>query len=274
MLDTLIHLALQEDVFSGDITSEALFQGQDVIKEAFVIAKIPGVLAGVGIAEKVFHKVDPALSFEVLTPEGQPLTDGQKIAKVSGSLRSILVAERIALNFLQHLSGVATQTRLFVTAVAGTRAKIMDTRKTLPGYRELQKYAVKIGGGKNHRQGLYDQYLIKDNHLMGRTITEALMLIQKHNKDRKQVEIEVDRLDQIDEVLKGGADIILLDNFSPEDLAQAVTHIAGRALTEASGGITLQNVRAYAETGVDRISIGALTHSVPALDIGLDIECP
>ncbi len=269
-LDTLITLALQEDVKSGDVTTDALsLEGYN--KEAFVIAKAPGILAGVGVAEKVFRKIDPTLVFETLTQDGQSLTSGQKIAKVSGSLRSILTAERTALNFLQHLSGVATQTKQFVDVVAGTRAKILDTRKTLPGYRELQKYAVKMGGGDNHRQGLYDQYLVKDNHLMGRTITEALTLIQKHNKDHKKVEIEVDRLDQIDDVLKTGADIILLDNFSPEDLKKAVTLIAGRALTEASGGITLQNVRAYAETGVDRISIGALTHSVPALDIGLEV---
>ncbi|QQR79598.1 MAG: carboxylating nicotinate-nucleotide diphosphorylase [Deltaproteobacteria bacterium] len=274
-LQILIDLALKEDVKSGDVTSQALFGDGLISKEAFLVAKEEGVLAGLFVAQKVFQAVDPQIIFEELISDGQAFKTGQKIAKISGSLQSILTAERTALNFLQHLSGIASLTQKFVKAVSGTSVKILDTRKTLPAYRDLEKYAVKMGGGENHRQGLYDQYLIKDNHLMGRSITEALQLVKNHNHDGKKVEIEVYRLDQIEEVLKSGADIILLDNFSPTDLKKAIALVnclaSGRTQTEASGGINLQNVLEYAQTGVDRISIGALTHSAKALDIGLEI---
>ncbi len=273
-IQTMIALSLAEDVGSGDVTTEALFASpgnQDPVVTAHLVAREAGILAGSHVAQRVFRTVDGRIAWEASATDGDALTQGRKIAAVMGRTSSLLKAERTALNFLQHLSGVATLTRKFVDAVAGTSAKIFDTRKTLPGYRELEKYAVKMGGGENHRQGLYDQYLVKDNHLMGRSITEALMLIQKHNRSGKLVEIEVDRLDQIDEVLRCGADVILLDNFSTSDLKKAVVLIAGRVQTEASGGITLENVLDYAKTGVNRISIGALTHSAPALDIGLDI---
>lgn len=275
-LQLLIDLALKEDVQSGDVTTQALFGEDSISKEAFLVAKEEGVLAGIAVAKKVFQAVDSKITFEEFVADSQSLKPGQKIAKISGNIQSILTAERTALNFLQHLSGIATLTQKFVKAVAGTSAKILDTRKTLPGYRDLEKYAVKMGGGENHRQGLYDHYLIKDNHLMGRTITEALQLVKNHNQNGKKIEIEVDRLEQIEEVLKSGADIILLDNFSPTDLKKAISLVnrlaSGRTQTEASGGINLQNVLEYAQTGVDRISIGALTHSVKALDIGLDIS--
>lgn len=276
----LIELALQEDIASGDITTQALFGKKSPKVKAVFLAKEPLVLAGIDVAQAVFKKVDPKIKFKVLKKEGSKCNEGDEIAILEGSVSSLLIAERTALNFLQQLSGVATQAYLFVKTIEGTNAKILDTRKTLPGWRSLQKYAVKIGGGHNHRMGLYDAYLIKDNHLaLYGSITQAIEAVRKHNNKKKnKIEVEVTNLKQLDEALKSKPDWILLDNMTLEDMRLAVIkrNSAVRAnnhspLLEASGNVDLHNVRAVAETGVDYISIGALTHSAPSVDISLEI---
>ncbi len=275
---SLADLALDEDLGeAGDLTSEVLIPAER-IGAAVLVARQPGVLAGLPAAELVFALVDPTLMFEAVRSDGSPLQPGDQLAVVSGKSRSILRGERTALNFLQHLSGIATQTRRYVDAVAGLPCQILDTRKTTPGWRLLEKYAVRQGGGHNHRIGLYDGILIKDNHLAalaGQTdpIGEAVRLARQKHGTSIPVEIEVDTLAQLEFALKAKPDIVLLDNMPPADLRQAVrrrNEIAPGVLLESSGGVTLDTLRALAETGVDRISIGALTHSAPALDIGLD----
>jgi len=275
-IEEIIDRALAEDLGKGDITTEALIPG-DQQGTGFIVAKEEGILAGTGAANQVFHRVDPELKVEILLEDGAGVKPGSKVAKVSGSIASILKAERIALNFLQRLSGVASETNRYVARVEGLPVRIMDTRKTTPSWRSLEKYAVRVGGGGNHRMGLGDGILIKDNHLValrsqGLNIKEIIAKARQNAPQRLPVEVEVRTVSEALEAVEAGADIIMLDNMNPEDMLEAVKSIHGRALIEASGGITLDNVRSVAETGVDFISIGALTHSAKALDINLELE--
>ena len=272
----LIELALAEDLGpSGDRTSLATISASVRATAAFV-ARSPGVVAGLPVAAMVCRAVDPALVFAEVVADCSAVERGTRIATVSGPLRSILAAERVALNFLQRLSGVATLTRKFVDAAAGHRAKILDTRKTTPGWRRLEKYAVRCGGGTNHRMGLYDGILIKDNHLagLGGDLRKAVEAARAYPGNAGlPVEVEVETLEQLEVALAVRADIVLLDNMTLEQQRAAVARrdaIAPGVLLEASGGVNLSTVRDIAATGVDRISVGALTHSAPALDIALD----
>jgi nicotinate-nucleotide pyrophosphorylase (carboxylating) len=279
---TLIKLALAEDLGSaGDITSQAVIP-PDLAGRAVFVARTWGVIAGLPAAAAVVAAFDPRLQFQTLVEEGTRVEAGARLALVGGPMRSILAAERTALNFLQRLSGVATQTRRYVDAIAGLPNQILDTRKTTPGWRLLEKYAVRCGGGHNHRLGLYDGVLIKDNHLaalpMGDQRLQIAEAMRRAHAARRpeaalSVEIEVDNLEELDAALAAGPDIILLDNMPLDMLREAVRRRNEKARSvklEASGGVTLATVRAIAETGVDRISVGALTHSAPALDIALD----
>ncbi len=272
----IIDRALDEDLGKGDVTTEALIPG-DRQGTGLIVAKEEGILAGTGAAKQVFHQVDPELKVEVLLEDGARVKAGSRIAKVSGSITSILKAERVALNFLQHLSGIASEANRYVEKVGGLPVRIMDTRKTTPGLRSLEKHAVKAGGGENHRMNLGDGILIKDNHLaalrsQGLNIKDIITKAKRNAPQELTVEVEVGTVSEALEVVEAGADIVMLDNMSLEDMRKAVKSIRGRALIEASGGITLDNVRAVAETGVDLISIGALTHSAEALDINLDLK--
>jgi nicotinate-nucleotide pyrophosphorylase (carboxylating) len=267
----LIRIALREDLSdAGDITSKATIPTDKKIA-ATMRARENGILAGLDVAIQVFKEVDVTLTLTLKAKDGDTLKAGQDILIIEGNAQKILTAERTALNVMTHLSGIATQTAKYVEAVKGTDAQILDTRKTLPGYRMLQKHAVKMGGGKNHRMGLYDAILIKDNHIASAGgISQALNAAKATNKN---IQIEVDTLEQLQEVLdNGNANGVLLDNMTPEKLKQAVSLVNKRLTTEASGGINLDTVRAIAETGVDYVSVGALTHSVKTLDIGLDIK--
>ncbi len=271
----LIEMALAEDIGSGDVSSE-FFVPAERLARAFVVARKEGVVSGVELAARVFREVDAGLEVQVLIKDGSRISAGAMLIKVAGSARSILTAERTALNFLQRLSGVASLTALYVERVKGTHATILDTRKTTPGYRLLEKQAVLDGGGTNHRIGLYDRAMVKDNHLVAEGNIEALQhaIARLHEaKPEIKVELEADHLAQVEKFLKlDGVAYILLDNMSLEELRKALD-LRGERLTpqfEASGGITLETLRAIAETGVDFISVGALTHSAPALDIGLD----
>ena len=272
----LVALALAEDLGpGGDRTSLALIPADQHGRAAFV-ARSPGVVAGLPAAALVCSAVDPALTFTPHVPDGSPLARGTVLAEVAGPLRSLLAAERTALNFLQRLSGVASLTRQYVDAVAGTRAAVLDTRKTTPGWRLLEKYAVRRGGGANHRIGLSDGILIKDNHLagLGGDVRRAVELARDFPGNAGlPVEVEVDTLEQLDAALAARADIVLLDNMPPDRLRAAVRRrdaVSPATLLEASGGVNLTTVAAVAATGVDRISVGALTHSAAALDVGLD----
>jgi nicotinate-nucleotide pyrophosphorylase (carboxylating) len=276
----IIALAIEEDLGAvGDITSQAVVP-ESAKGRAIFTARALGVLAGLPALHLVASSVDPLLSVEALKDDGDLLAKGDAIGEIRGPMRGILAAERIALNFLQHLSGVATFTRRYVDAVAGLNCKILDTRKTTPGWRLMEKYAVRQGGGHNHRKGLYDGILIKDNHVAAlkekaSPIRAAVEAARRHAPS-VPIEIEVENFEQFDEALALASDIILLDNMTPGELAEAVARRDSQCdemawiFLEASGGITLANVRAVAETGVDRVSIGALTHSAPALDIALD----
>ena len=275
----LIQLALKEDIGSGDVTSRALFGNQSILAKGVFLAKSELVLCGIDILQKVFKKVDPKVQIKILKKEGSFVREGQKIAIIQGSLSSLLKGERVALNFLQHLSGISTQTHRFKEAIRGTKAKILDTRKTLPAWRLLQKHAVKVGGGVNHRMGLYDAFLIKDNHLTHcSSVADAVEKVKKRNRKKLKVEVEVTNLTQLEEAIRAQADWILLDNMPLEDLRLSVikrNHLAihsHRPMLEASGGVNFNNIRAVAQTGVDYISVGALTHSVTAADISLEIE--
>jgi len=270
-IQMLIEIALLEDIGTGDITSDALFGDEAVEKAGEIVAKEDLVLAGLEIARCVFLTVDPHLKWETLFRDGDRVLKGTKVAKVGGRYQSLLRAERTALNFLQHLSGVATLTSQFVEKAKGTHAQILDTRKTLPGFRALEKMAVRMGGGKNHRLGLYDRYLIKDNHLMGISITEAVKRAKERNVNKVPIEVEIQKIEQVEEAVAAGADILMMDNFSLADLRKAVQKVGGRVKIEASGGINQDSVRDYAETGVDFISVGALTHSARAVDMSLEI---
>jgi nicotinate-nucleotide pyrophosphorylase (carboxylating) len=272
----LVELALAEDLGPvGDRTSRALIPADRGGAAAFV-ARSAGVVAGLPAAAMVCAAVDPRLTFSPAVEDGSPLERGAVLATVAGPLRGLLAAERTALNFLQRLSGIASLTRKYVDAVAGTRAEVLDTRKTTPGWRLLEKYAVRMGGGRNHRIGLFDGVLIKDNHLagMGGDVQLAVETARSApGNESLPIEVEVDTLDQLEEALAARADIVLLDNMTPGQMRAAVRRRDERSPAtrlEASGGVNLHTIRAVAETGVDRISVGALTHSAPALDIGLD----
>ncbi|HEX6290059.1 MAG TPA: carboxylating nicotinate-nucleotide diphosphorylase [Herpetosiphonaceae bacterium] len=273
-LQQIVERALAEDLGRGDITSDLLVPSA-VQATAVFRARRAGVIAGLDVAAAVYRLVDPALRFGAQVTDGTFVTPDQPIASVSGSARSLLRGERVALNFMQRLSGIASLTARYVAAVRGTRARIVDTRKTTPGLRALEKYAVRAGGGHNHRRDLSDMMLVKDNHLValrqhGLTLPEAIDRARQALPHAIKIEVEVDRVDQIPAALEARVDAILLDNMPPATLREAVALIDGRALTEASGGVNLETVRALAAAGVDLISVGALTHSAPALDIGLD----
>jgi len=266
--------ALGEDRGPADITTLACIKS-GTNAAARIFAKEACVLAGMPVAERVFREQDATLVLTARAEDGAAIRSGDTVLEIRGSAASILTAERCALNFLQQLSGVATQTQRFVEAVAGTKAKVLDTRKTAPGLRALQKYAVRCGGGVNHRFGLYDRFLIKDNHLAlmgtGCRLVEAIQAARALDPEA-QLEVEVDRLAQIPEIISLGVDVVLLDNMSLDEMRACVTLIAGRAATEASGNMTLERVPEVARTGVDFISVGALTHSVRAIDFSLEIE--
>ena len=271
IINDLIQKSLDEDFAAiGDITTKATIPSSAAGK-AVMRSRRDGVATGVKVAEMVFNKIDPSLNVTIFVKSGERVKPGTDFLSVEGSAASILSAERTALNFVTHLSGIATLTRRYVDLVAHTDATILDTRKTLPGLRALQKYAVASGGGTNHRFGLYDAILIKDNHIMvAGGIIPALEAVKGRSE---KIEIEVDTLDQLQDVLDhGGAQVVLLDNMDIPTLTRAVAMAKGRILTEASGGVNIDTVCSIAETGVDYISIGALTHSAPALDVGLDIE--
>lgn len=266
----LIELAIAEDIGPGDATSEAILP-QDLVACGRIVAKEEGVIAGLPVAGAVFSRVDPAISFTPYIHDGEPVRPGDVVAEVNGPARGLLAAERIALNFLQHLSGIATLTRAYVGAVAGSRAIILDTRKTHPGYRVLEKYAVRMGGGSNHRMGLYDMLLVKDNHIEAAgSLTAAVMRARQARPDLP-LEVEVKSLDELREALELNVERIMLDNMSPDEMRQAVEMVGGRVPLEASGGVNLERVAAIAATGVNFISVGALTHSAPALDLSLEI---
>ncbi|MBA3433566.1 MAG: carboxylating nicotinate-nucleotide diphosphorylase [Actinobacteria bacterium] len=268
-LERVVQAALAEDVGEGDVTTEATV-AEDAFGSAQLLVKEPGVVCGLEAAEAVFRVLDPDVRFDTLVEEGTVVEHSTVVARVEGPERAILTGERTALNFLGRLSGVATLTRRYVDAVAGTGVAILDTRKTTPGLRRLEKHAVACGGGQNHRFGLDDGVLVKDNHLRAAgSMSAAVERVRAVT--HLPVEVECDTLEQVSEALAAGADAILLDNMTVEDLRAAVALAKGRARLEASGGITLDNVRAVAETGVDEISIGALTHSARSLDVSLKL---
>ena len=272
----IVTQALAEDLAAGDVTTTALIS-PELEGQGIITVEEEGILAGIEVAEEVFRQVDPGIHFEKLAFDGEKLSPGKAVAQVSGKAASILQAERTALNFLQHLSGIATETRRYVEAVSGTKAKILDTRKTVPGLRLLEKYAVRVGGGQNHRRSLGDGILIKDNHLaalrsQGLGIGEVVKIARQNAPHTLKIEVEVETLEQVEEALRAGADVIMLDNMPLDQMRQAVELVQGRALIEASGGINLGNVRKVAETGVDFISVGALTHSIRALSFSLSLQ--
>ena len=271
-LNDLIEKALKEDVGTGDITTLSTIPADKSMTGRF-IAKETGILCGVDVVRAVFAFVDPSIVLEFANKDGDKIVKGDVIATVSGLARSILTGERLALNLLQHMSGVATRTFEAVEKVKGTNARIADTRKTTPGLRVLEKYAVKCGGGSNHRFNLADGVLIKDNHIEAAGgITAAVEMARRNIPHTLKIEVEIETFEQLEEALAAGADIIMLDNMSNEDMKKAVEIVAGRAITEASGNMGEKDLRAVAETGVDLISIGALTHSVKALDISLKFK--
>ncbi len=272
----LIELALQEDLSHGDITTDSLIPDSER-GTAYILAKAEGIIAGIEIAREVFLRVDPELHIELLIKDGGKVKPGDVVARLQGRVSSMLKAERLALNFLQHLSGIATETARYIQAVSGLPVSITDTRKTTPGLRLLEKYAVRLGGGRNHRMHLGDGILIKDNHLTvlrrsGKNIKEIIAQTRHKVPPGTKVEIEVKTPEEAREAAEAGADIIMLDNMSLGDMRHSVQLIKGRALVEASGGVTLERIRAIAETGVDMISVGALTHSARALDISLELD--
>ena len=275
-LEALVATALQEDAPNGDVTTRALLDPA-LQAQAYVVAKQNLTLAGVAVLHAVYRVLDPAVVVTAAFEDGAMLEAGQTFATLRGPANSILGGERVALNFLQHLSGVATLTARFCAKIRQYPTLLVDTRKTLPGLRRLEKWAVALGGGTNHRMTLSDGVLIKDNHLVlleaqGTTLREACRKAKEGLSRHFQICVEVETLEHITQALDGGADVLLLDNMSPSLVREALDLIKGRAHTEASGGITLANVREYAATGVDSISIGALTHSAPAADISLDVH--
>ncbi|MBK9695878.1 MAG: carboxylating nicotinate-nucleotide diphosphorylase [Propionibacteriaceae bacterium] len=271
VIEPLVRAALLEDLGrAGDLTTDAIIAA-DATAEVALVSREPGVVAGLACAELAWHLVDPRITVRVEIPDGAPVVPGSVIARATGPARGLLTGERVALNFLGHLSGVATGTATIAAAIAHTRAKVADTRKTIPGLRSLQKYAVVAGGGSNHRFGLDDAVLIKDNHIaVAGGITAAVSRVREGVGHLVKIEVEVDGLDQLRELLAVGADAVLLDNMSPSLLAEAVQLVDRRMITEASGRITPVTAVPIAEAGVDLISVGWLTHSARVLDIGLD----
>lgn len=274
-IEEIIRLALEEDIGSGDHTSLAIVSAEAMGKSKLLI-KEAGILAGVEIAKQVYLQLDPSLRFETVLNDEAVVKPGDIAFYISGSSRSILSGERLALNFMQRMSGIATATSQIVKLVSGTGVRILDTRKTTPLLREIEKIAVRMGGGENHRMGLYDMIMIKDNHVdFAGGISKAIDAVEDYVRLkveglRLKVEIEVRNIDELEEVMdRGGVDRIMLDNFNVTDLARAVKMIGGRFETEASGGINIHNIREYAETGVDFISVGALTHHIKSLDMSL-----
>ncbi len=274
-LEKVIRLALKEDIGSGDVTSNSTID-ETKKAEAILLAKSDGIISGLDVAEKVFRILDKRIVFHKLINDGEFIKAGSVIGKIKGPARAILSGERTALNFLQRMSGISTLTNQFVHQIRHTKAKILDTRKTAPCLRYFDKYSVKMGGGENHRIGLFDMILIKDNHIaVSGSITNAIKLSKealKKTRKKIQIEVETKNLSEVQEALDNNVDIIMLDNFSIAQMRKAIDLINGKCKVEASGGITLKNVRKVAETGVDYISIGALTHSVKALDISLDVR--
>ena len=272
MIDRMIEQALQEDIHTGDITTKAVVP-QRRPAEARLIAKEELVISGLEIAGRVFSQLNPEVKYSPHFSDGQRVGKGSVIATVQGDAADLLMGERVALNLLQRMCGIATLTSRFVTAISGTRARIVDTRKTTPGLREIEKYSVRVGGGINHRTGLYDGVLIKENHIAAAGgVGEAISRARAYIPHTLKIEIETETLAQVDEALAAGADIIMLDNMTLEEMRTAVLKIGGRALVEASGGVNLESVRAIAETGVDIISVGALTHSPRAMDISMLLD--
>lgn len=271
-LADLIERSLREDIGTGDLTTNSIVS-PDSVTYGYIVAKESGVVAGLRIAEMVFCRLDPAFEFKALLSDGERCVPGSILAEITGKTRAILTGERLALNFLRHLSGIATRTNNLVSLVEGTPARIVDTRKTTPGLRAVEKYAVRAGGGYNHRFGLYDGVLIKDNHIKAAGgIVAAVKAARLGCPHTVRIEVEVEDLAGVREALKAGAEIIMLDNMAPEEMKEAVKIIAGRALVEASGGISEGNIKAAAAAGVDLISVGALTHSIKSLDISLDLH--
>lgn len=273
IIDKIIERALEEDLGDGDFTSLATIP-ENAYGKAQLLIKEDGILAGVDLVKKIFQKVDKNIKFRVLLKDGTKVKKGDIVFIVEGKSISILSTERLALNFMQRLSGIATATNKIVSQLEGLKTKVLDTRKTTPNLRLLEKEAVRTGGGENHRMGLYDMIMIKDNHIdfaggIKQAINAAKNYLKKNNKKLK-IEIEVRNFDELNQVIEcGGVDRIMLDNFSPEDLKKAVNIINGKYETEASGGITINNIRKYAESGVDFISVGALTHHIKSLDMSL-----
>ena len=271
-----VRAALAEDLGSGDVATLATVP-KSAKSVALMRAREPLVVAGIQFAERAFRQLSPNIKIKKFSRDGQKVAAGKTLLKISGPTRALLSAERVALNFVQRLSGVATATAQFVDTIKGTRAKILDTRKTTPGWRRFEKYAVACGGGKNHRLGLFDMVLIKDNHLVALHNEKPNAIAAAVTRARKkfpklEIEVEADNLRQVEQTLNAGADFILFDNMNLKQLRQAVEIVKGRAKTEASGGVNLKTVRAIAETGVDFISVGAITHSARAVDIGLDFK--
>ena len=268
-LERIVHAALAEDIGAGDVTTEATV-APDAVGTAELLVKQSGVVCGLRAAEATFLALDPEIRFEALARDGDVVEPPAVVARVSGSLRAILTGERVALNFVGRLSGIATLTRRYVAAIEGTGATVLDTRKTTPGLRALEKHAVACGGGRNHRFGLGDAVLVKDNHLRAAGSIAAAVELVRAASDLP-VEVECETLDQVDDALEAGVDAILLDNMTLDDLREAARVTAGRARLEASGGVNLDTIRAIAETGVDEISVGALTHSAHSLDVSLEL---
>ena len=268
--DAVIEMALREDMPEGDVTSESIIP-PEAMSEAVFLAKEDGVLAGLPVARRVFEKIEAGVKFDEVLQDGASFKSSDLLARLKGPTVALLKGERTALNFLQRLSGIATETRRFIDAVQGTRARILDTRKTTPGLRALEKYAVKAGGGSNHRLSLSDMVLIKDNHLrhVG-SISEAVRRARAAVRPGVRIEVETNDIAQVREALAAGADMIMLDNMPLDAMREAVALVAGRVPLEASGNMSLDRVRAVAETGVDDISVGALTHSSRAVDISLE----
>lgn len=271
-LEKLIKTALQEDINTGDITTNFLIP-EDKNASAFMKAKESGVIAGMEIAEMVFKYLSPEIEWKSFVKDGDKIEKGTKIAEIKGSYRAILTGERLALNFLQRMSGIASETAKYADLVKGSKTEILDTRKTVPGLRVLDKYAVKAGGGTNHRIGLYDMVMIKDNHIeVAGSITNAVNNIRKKLPTGIKIEVETKNLEEVKEALEAKVDVIMLDNMDNATMAEAVKIVDGKAKTEASGNMTMERIKRVSETGVDYISIGALTHSVKALDIGQYID--
>lgn len=267
----LLELALREDIGIGDITSDSVVPA-DILAVGTILAKDTGIVAGLDVVDEIFRILDPKISFGRLLSDGDQVGPGENIAIAEGPARPILTAERTVLNFLQRLSGIATMTAKYVRAAADYPATIIDTRKTTPGWRALEKYAVRVGGGCNHRFGLYDAVLIKDNHIAAvGGIKEAVESARKQIPHTMTIEVEAESMDQVREVIESGADIILLDNMDVDMMSEAVKMIDGKAIVEASGGIKFEDIPAVAATGVDLISTGALTHSATSLDISMDM---